>query len=59
MTGNAAIAPAMHTIQVQNMVRRIRQATIENAVKVLTAPKPHLSRPLPGTGYGGAINFYA
>lgn len=59
MTGNVIRAPAMHPIQVQKMVRRIRQVSVENAVKVITAPRPHLNRPLPGTGYRGALNLYA
>ena len=59
MTGYVAWPHAINPMRVQVQVRQIRQASVENIAKVLRVPRPRLSRPLPGTGYRGAINLYA
>ena len=59
MTGYVAWPHAINHMRVQVQVRQIRQASVENIAKVLRVPRPRLSRPLPGTGYRGAINLYA
>lgn len=59
MIGYVALPPAINPYRVQVKFRQIRQASVENIAKVLRVPRPHLSRPLPGTGNRGAINLYA
>ena len=60
MTGNVSMASAMTSpVQLQVMMRNIKRAGIENAIKMIDVPKPRLSHPLPGSNYGAGINLYA
>ena len=58
MIGQVALPNAINPMQVQMKFRQIRQASVENISKMLRVPRPHLNRPLPGTGNRGAINLY-
>ena len=60
MTGNVSMATAVaNPFQLQVMMRDIKKAGVENAVKMIDVPKPRLSHPLPGSKYGVGINLYA
>lgn len=60
MTGNVSMASAVaNPLQLQVIIRNIKRAGIENAVKMLSAPKPRLSHPLPGSNYGAGVDLYA
>ena len=60
MTGNVSMASAAaNPLQLQVMMRQIKRAGVENAVKMIDVPKPRLSHPLPGSNYGVGINLYA
>ncbi|HUU26852.1 MAG TPA: hypothetical protein VM123_03500 [archaeon] len=57
MAGIVAAPNGFGPVQVQAMVRQIRQASIENVIKVLQVKKPHLSRPLPGATNRAYVNL--
>ena len=60
MTGNVSMASAVaNPLQLLAMMRQIKRAGVENAVKMIDVPKPRLSHPLPGSNYGVGINLYA
>lgn len=60
MAGNVSMDSAVTSpLQLQVVMRNIRKAGVENAVKMIDAPKPQLSHPLPGSNYGVGINLYA
>ena len=60
MSGNVSMASAVaNPLQLQVMMRDIKKAGVENAVKMIDVPKPRLSHPLPGSNYGARINLYA
>ncbi|MEA1996537.1 MAG: hypothetical protein U9N45_02820 [Gemmatimonadota bacterium] len=59
MIGNIAAPQPMSMLQVQAIVREIRQTSMENTSKVMQVHKPHLSRPLNGSDTREAVNLYA